>query len=168
YGGEGACRQTGREPGSRSCGRVESRRRYDRQLHSPRRPVGVLLVLTGDADALGTGAASSLAHDLAMQIAAAGPGYVRREEVPQTIIDNEVEIYKNQMRNEGKPENILDKIAQGKVNKYFEENCLLQQEYVKEPKTKVSARIKEAEKDAGGSLDVRSFLRFKVGEGSDQ
>jgi elongation factor Ts len=140
--------------------------KIDDYIH-PGDQLGVLIVLEGDASALDTGAASSLAHDLAMQIAAANPGFVRKEDVPQEVIDKEVEIYKAQMRNEGKPENILDKIAQGKVNKYFEENCLLQQEYVKEPKTKVSDRIKQAVEEAGGKLDVRSFLRFKVGEGSD-
>ncbi len=129
--------------------------------------LGVLVQLDGDSAAVKTDAAKTLAHDLALQIAAAAPEYVRREEVPQDRIDKEIEIYKNQMRNEGKPEAILDKIAMGKINKYYEESCLTEQLYVKEQKTKVSARISEAAKEAGGDLNVVRFLRFKVGEGNN-
>ncbi len=136
----------------------------DSYMH-PGDQLGVVIKLVGDADALASDETKELAHDLAMQIAAASPLFVRKEEVPRETIDNELEIYKNMMRNEGKPENIIDKIAMGKMNKYYEDYCLLDQLYVKEQKMKVSARIKEASKAAGGDIDVAAFLRFKVGEG---
>ncbi len=128
--------------------------------------LGVMIKLNGDDAAIASDSAKELAHDLALQIAAASPLFVRSNEVPQEKIDAEVEIYKTQMRNEGKPEEMLEKIAMGKINKYYTDVCLINQLYVKEQKQKVSERIKEAAAAAGGNLDVVSFLRFKVGEGS--
>ncbi len=137
----------------------------DSYVH-PGDQLGVLVALGGDEAALASGAARELAHDLALQIAAAGPHYVRRDDVPADVVEREMEIYKTQMRNEGKPEAILDKIAAGKLNKFYEEFCLLEQEYVKESKTKVSSRVARAGEEAGGELRVLAFLRFKVGEAS--
>ncbi|MDP8205758.1 MAG: translation elongation factor Ts [Candidatus Electryonea clarkiae] len=128
--------------------------------------LGVLIHMSGDPEALASEEAKILAHDLTLQIAASAPGYIRRDEVDAEVLEKEKEIYKNQMRNEGKPEAMLDKIADGKINKFFQENCLLEQEYVKETKIKVSARVKEACKTAGGELVVSKFLRYKVGEGT--
>jgi elongation factor Ts len=127
--------------------------------------LGVLVQLEGEG--ANSDAGKELARDLAMQIAAVNPRYVTRDEVPGDVIEKEKEIYKTQMRNEGKPEEILDKIAMGKLNKFFEEICLVDQPYVKEQKTKVSARIEEAAKEAGASIEVKAFLRFKVGEGAE-
>ncbi len=137
----------------------------DSYVH-PGDQLGVLLLLTGDGEALASDAAKELAHDLTLQIAAAYPQFVRREEVPADLVEKEKEIYRTQMRNEGKPDNIIDKIAEGKLNKYYEEICLLDQPNVKEPKQKVKERVAEAAKAAGGAIDVQGFLRFKVGEGS--
>lgn len=135
----------------------------DQYIH-PGDQLGVLIQLGGDEAALGTDAARELAHDLAMQIAAASPQYVKRDEVPQDVIDKEIEIYKNKMRNEGKPEQMLDKIATGMLNKFYSEICLVDQEFVKESKTKVAAKVKEVSKEAGGELEVVRFVRFKVGD----
>ncbi|MCB2200186.1 translation elongation factor Ts [bacterium] len=126
--------------------------------------LGVLLELTGEG--AGSDAAKELAHDLTLQIAAAAPQYVNRDEVPADVIEKEKEIYVTQMKNEGKPDNIIDKIATGKLNKFFEEICLIDQIYVKESKMKVADRVKEAAKAAGSDIAVSSFLRFKVGEGA--
>jgi len=133
----------------------------DNYIH-PGDQLGVLIVLKGDKEALVSEATKTLSHDLTLQIAAASPQYVRKEEVASDEIEKEKEIYKTQMRNEGKPENILDRIAEGKINKFFEEVCLLNQPYVKEPKMSISDRIKEA----GVEIDVDQFVRFKVGEGA--
>ncbi len=137
----------------------------DRYVH-PGDQLGTLIELGGDERALNSDAAKGLAHDLALQIAAATPQYVSRKEVPDDVIEREKEIYKAQMRNEGKPEAILDKIANGKLNKFFEDNCLLDQQNVKEMKQRISERIAEAAKESGGEIKVVSFLRFKVGEGT--
>jgi len=130
----------------------------DNYIH-PGDQLGVLIVLKGDKD---SDAVKELGHDLTLQIAAASPLYVRSDEISDEAKEKEKEIYKTQMLNEGKPENIIDKIAEGKLNKYYEEVCLLNQPYVKEPKMKVSARVKEA----GAAIEVDKFIRFKVGEGA--
>jgi len=124
--------------------------------------LGVLIQLEGEGAT--SEAARELAHDLSMQIAAASPLYVTREEVPADVIEKEKQIYMSQMRNEGKPEEMIEKIATGKLNKYFEESCLIDQVYVKEQKQKVKARVDEAVKAAGAPIEVKAFLRFKVGE----
>lgn len=126
--------------------------------------LGVLLKLEGEGAT--TDAAKELAHDLGMQIAAASPQFLTRDQVPADLVDKEKEIYISQMRNEGKPEEMLEKIALGKLNKFYEEICLIDQVYVKEQKIKVKNRIEEAVKAAGAPFEVKAFLRFKVGEGA--
>ncbi len=127
--------------------------------------LGVLVVMSGDEAALKNEAAMDLAHDLGLQIAALSPRFVDSEEIPEEVKEQEKAIYKQQMKNEGKPDQIIEKIAEGKLRKFYEEVCLVNQMYVKEQKNSVTDRIKEAEKVAGGSLKVVKFIRFKVGEG---
>ncbi|MBS1261186.1 MAG: Elongation factor Ts [Calditrichaeota bacterium] len=136
----------------------------DAYVH-PGDQLGVLLAASGEG--VRGDAGRELIHDLALQIAAAGPEYVTRDEVPAGVIEAEKEIYRTQMRNEGKPEQILDRIAEGKLNKYFEDVCLLDQMFVKESKKKVKDVIAETAKQAG-AIEVASFVRFKVGDTSDE
>ncbi len=124
--------------------------------------LGVVISLGGDAASSDT--AKALAHELTLQIAAAGPQYVTQDQVPENLIEAEKEIYKTQMRNEGKPEEMLDKIATGKLNKFFGDICLVNQIFVKDSKMKVKDVIAAAAKEAGGSINVDAFLRFKVGD----
>ena len=105
---------------------------------------------------------SELAKDICMQIAAARPEFVRREEVPQERVDKEMEILKAQAMNEGKPEQIAEKIVQGRVGKFYEEICLIDQVFVKDSSMKVSDLLKQ--KDA----DVAEFARFEKGEGIEK
>lgn len=95
---------------------------------------------------------AAMAGDIAMHIAAAAPRYLSSDEVPQEEIDKEKEIYREQLLKEGKPESILDKILEGKINKYFEEVCLLNQEYIKDDKKKVS--------DILGEAKIQKYFRF--------
>ena len=147
----------------RRGGYLTTEGRLESYIH-PGDMLGVLLELNGEGASSDAG--QELAHDLTLQIAAASPQYVTSDEVPAEVIEKEKEIYATQMRNEGKPENIIEKIATGKLNKFFEEICLVNQPYVKEPKMKVSDRIKEASNAAGAEVTVSRFLRFKVGEGA--
>ncbi len=133
----------------------------DKYTH-PGDMLGVIIGLTGAAAT--SDVAKNLAHELTLQIAAAGPQYVSQDQVPENVIEAEKEIYKTQMRNEGKPEEMLDKIATGKLNKFFEEICLLNQIFVKDSKMKVKDVVAQAVKDAGGEIKVDAFLRFKVGD----
>ena len=103
-----------------------------------------------------------VAKDICMQIAAARPEYVRKEEVPQERVDKEMEILKAQTMNEGKPEAIAEKIVQGRIGKFYEEICLIDQAFVKEPSKKVSQLL--SEKDS----EVVEFARFEKGEGIEK
>ncbi len=105
---------------------------------------------------------SEVAKDICMQIAAARPEYVRKEEVPQERVNKEMEILKIQTMNEGKPEAIAEKIVLGRIGKFYEEICLVDQAFVKDPNMKVSELLKQ--KDA----DVEAFARFEKGEGIEK
>jgi elongation factor Ts len=97
---------------------------------------------------------SELAREIAMQIAAADPKYIYPEDVPAEEIGKEKEIYRAQLIKEGKPEQIIDKILQGKINKYFEEVCLTKQEYIKDDKKKVENIL--------GDARVEKFVRYSL------
>ncbi len=106
----------------------------------------------------------SLVRDIAMQIAAVKPLYVSREEVPADVIAKEKEIYITQAKNSGKPEKIWDKIAEGKLEKFYEEVCLLDQPFIKDQNIKVKDLIVQAVSKIGENIQVRRFVRFQVGE----
>jgi elongation factor Ts len=122
--------------------------------------VASLVELTGKVTEDGV----SLGNDLAMQVVAMRPLVISREEVSQEMIDKEKEIYKIQAINEGKPENIADKIASNKVEKFYEENCLLEQEFVKEPGKSVTDVIKAVSGVSGNEYKVKTMVRYQLGE----
>ena len=95
-----------------------------------------------------------LAYDMAMQIAAANPKYLRPEDVPAAEVDKEMEIYREQLAKEGKPENIIEKILAGKINKYYEDICLIKQEYIKDDKKKVEEVL--------GDVKIEGFVRYSL------
>ncbi|MGQ9642946.1 MAG: translation elongation factor Ts [Ignavibacterium sp.] len=106
----------------------------------------------------------TLSRDIAMQIAAMNPVCVYRDEVPKDIIEKEMEIYKELSRKEGKPENILDKIAQGRMNKYYQENCLYEQAFVKDNSKTVKSLIDEFNKKYNTQIKIAHFKRFHLGD----
>jgi elongation factor Ts len=128
--------------------------------------IGVLVELSGSGP--GNAGAASLAKDLAMQVAAANPAYVRREDVPADVVEREKSIYRDQARASGKPDKILEKIADGKLEKYFGDFCLVEQAFIKDPDRKVGQLLAEAGKAAGAEISVRRFVRFQVGEGLEK
>lgn len=105
-----------------------------------------------------------LAKDFAMQVAAMKPGYTYREEVEKSVIEKEIEIYKEVARKEGKPEQILEKIAVGKLNKFYEENCLFEQAYVKDNSKKISDLISEFNKANSTEAKLVLFKRFHLSD----
>jgi elongation factor Ts len=115
--------------------------------------IGVLVELSATAD-------EETAKDVAMQVAAAEPRFVARQDVPPEVVKEELEIAKAQAASSGKPAHVIDKIAEGKVGKFYEQVCLLDQPFVKIPEQKVAAMLA-----ARGGVVVGSFLRFKLGEG---
>ena len=107
---------------------------------------------------------AACSRDIAMQIAAAAPVAVRREDIPADVIEHEMAIYKAQAAESGKPEAIQEKIATGRLEKYYKEVCLLEQDFVKDPDTSVTDYLQRAAKELGGTIDVVRFERFVLGE----
>jgi elongation factor Ts len=111
---------------------------------------------------------TALVKDVAMHIAAANPLYVKREDVPAEVLEKEKEIYKDQARASGKPANIVDKIAEGKMESYYEMACLYDQKFVKDPNITVKDLINNIVAKIGENIQVRRFSRFKTGEGLEK
>lgn len=106
--------------------------------------------------------------DVAMQIAALGTQYLTRDDVPADVIEHEKEIMKAEVINSGKPEAIADKIVMGKINKYYKENCLVDQEFVKDNKMTVKQYVDSVAKSLGGTIVIKEFTRFEKGEGIEK
>lgn len=122
--------------------------------------IGVAVKMLGDY----TDKTDEVGKNIAMQIAAMNPVATRREGVSADLIAKETEIFKEQIRESGKPENLIDRIAEGKLNKYFSEICLLEQSYVKEQKKSVKDYLAEVSKELGTTIDVEDFVRINIGE----
>ena len=103
-----------------------------------------------------------MVHDLAMHIAAFNPLYISPEDVPEDVVEKEKEIYKEQLLNEGKPEKMLDKIVEGKLQKYFEEVCLLNQSYLKNEDQTVKEFVEEKISKIGENINIKRFERFSL------
>jgi elongation factor Ts len=131
--------------------------------------IGVLVEVNCETDFVArTEGFQSLVKDLSMQIAAAAPLYVRREEVPPAVVAKEMEIARAQAREQKKPEAILEKMAAGKVEKYFKEFVLLEQPFVRDDKKSVQEVLSEAVAKIGENIQVRRFARFVLGEGLEK
>jgi elongation factor Ts len=131
--------------------------------------IGVLVEVNCETDFVGkTDQFRSFVKDIAMQIAAANPKFLSREEVSQDELDKEKEILRNQALNEGKPEKIVDKMVEGRMNKYYEENCLLEQVFVKDPDKTIMTLLNEKVAAIGEKISIRRFVRFELGEGLEK
>lgn len=127
--------------------------------------LGVLLEINCETDFVArTDEFKALTKDIAMQVAAASPLAVRREELDQTLIEQERQIFRTQVINEGKPEKIVDKIVEGKMEKYFSEVCLMEQPFVKQPETTIGAMVQGAISKLGENMAVKRFVRYRLGE----
>ena len=131
--------------------------------------LGVLVEVNCETDFAARSADfQTLVKDIAMHIAAQNPLYVRRDEVPPEELAREKEIYKDQARASGKPEHIIDKIAEGKLESYYQMACLYDQAFVKDPNLTVEQLINNAVGKIGENIRVRRFMRFKTGEGLEK
>ncbi|RMG59376.1 MAG: translation elongation factor Ts [Deltaproteobacteria bacterium] len=129
--------------------------------------IGVLVEVNCETDFVAkTDEFQALVKDICMQIAASNPQYVKPEDVPQDVIEREKEIYREQARQAGKPEKIIEKIVEGKISKFFEEACLMEQDFIKDPDKKVKDVVTEAIAKLGENIVVRRFVRFALGETS--
>jgi len=127
--------------------------------------IGVLVEVNCESDFVArTEDFQRLCHDIAMHIAALDPRYVRREEVTPEILSHEREIYSEQARATGKPEPVIEKIVNGKMEKFYEENCLYEQHFIKDESVTVGELIAQRIAHLGENISVRRFLRLKIGE----
>ncbi len=131
----------------------------------PGNRLGVLVEVNCETDFVAkTEDFQALAKDIAMQIAATNPLAVRREEVPQEIIDKELDIYRSKVEDQKKPEKVVEKIVQGKLEKYYQENVLTEQSFVKDPSKTVKEYLLEVSGKLGEHMSIRRFVRFQLGE----
>ena len=127
--------------------------------------IGVLLELNCESDFVArTDDFQKLCHDIAMHVAALDPRFLRREEVTDEILEREREIYREQARATGKPEPVIEKIVSGKMEKFYEENCLYEQHFIRDEGLTVKELIAQTIAKIGENIAVRRFARFKVGE----
>ena len=127
--------------------------------------LGVLLEINCETDFVAkTDGFTDLAHNLAMQIAATNPLSVDKDSIDENIINREKSIFSEQAKMEGKPDNIIEKMVDGRLNKFFQENCLLEQSYIKDPDKKVNDLLTEAIAVLGENITVNRFTRFAIGD----
>jgi elongation factor Ts len=127
--------------------------------------IGVIVEVNCESDFVArTAAFQQLCHDIAMHIAALDPRYLRREEVTSEMLEKERDIYREQARATGKSDQVVEKIVAGKMEKFYEENCLYEQHYIRDESVTIKEMIAQAIVNLGENIAVRRFVRFKVGE----
>lgn len=161
-------REKGLAAAANKAGRIATEGVVESYIHAGGR-IGVLVEVNCETDFVAkTDQFKDFVRDIAMHIAASNPRYVRREEVPQEEIEKEKEILKAQALNEGKPEKIVEKMVEGRIGKFYEEFCLLEQSFIKDPDKTISTLINEKISTIGENISVRRFVRFELGEGLEK
>ncbi|MEW6541032.1 MAG: translation elongation factor Ts [Bacillota bacterium] len=161
-------REKGLAAAAKRAGRAASEGLIESYIHGAGR-IGVLVEVNCETDFVAkTDEFRAFARDVAMQIAAARPEFVGREEVPAEALDRERRVLRAQALNEGKPEKIVDKMVEGRLDKFFRENCLLEQPFIKNPDIDVQDVLKETVARLGENIVIKRFARFQLGEGADE
>ena len=128
--------------------------------------IGVLIEVNCETDFVAkTPEFKSFVRDVAMHVAAANPQYLSREEVPADVLEKEREILRAQARNEGKPEKIIERMVEGRVEKFYKDNCLLDQQFVKDPDMTIAQYVTDRIQKTGENVKIRRFVRYEMGEG---
>jgi elongation factor Ts len=161
-------RQKGLAAAAKKSSRTASDGAVGAYVH-PGGKIGVLVELNCETDFVArTTEFQNLLKDIAMQIAAANPRYIRAEEVPAADIQKEREIYRQQALESGKPEKVVEKIVDGKMQRFYSEVCLLEQAFIKDPDLKVADILTGAIARLGENIQVKRFSRYHLGEGASQ
>lgn len=161
-------REKGLAAAANKAGRAATEGVVEAYIHAGGR-IGVLVEINCETDFVGkTDQFKEFARDIAMHIAASSPRYVSREEVPQAEVEKEKEILKAQALNEGKPEKIVEKMVEGRIGKYYEEFCLLEQSFIKDPDKTISQLLNEKISTIGENISIRRFVRYELGEGLEK
>jgi len=158
-------RKKGMAAADKKAARAANEGLVDAYIHGEGK-IGVMVEVNSETDFVARNAEfRAFVHDVAMHIAAASPSYVSREDVPEDMVAAEMDIYTAQAREMGKPANVLTKIAEGKLNKWYEQVVLLEQPFVKDPDKTIDALRRELVAKVGENIEVRRFARFQLGEG---
>ena len=158
-------RERGVVKAAKKAGRIAAEGLVESYIHGDGR-IGVLVEVNIETDfAAKNPEFREFVKDIAMQIAATKPEYVKREEAPTDVIEKEKEIIKAQALNEGKPEAAIEKIVTGRIDKFFAETCLLEQDFIKDPDKTVQQVLTEKIANIGENITIRRFVRFERGEG---
>ncbi|KEO82963.1 translation elongation factor Ts [Tumebacillus flagellatus] len=161
-------REKGLAAAAKKSGRIAAEGIVESYIHAGGK-IGVLLEVNCETDFVAKNEGfRNFVKDIAMHIAAAKPLFLTRDEVSQETIEHEKEILRAQALNEGKPANIVDKMVEGRVSKYFKENCLLEQEFVKDPDKTIETLVKEQIATIGENINIRRFVRWEMGEGLEK
>ena len=161
-------REKGLAAAAKKSGRIAAEGIVESYIHAGGK-IGVMIEVNCETDFVAkTPEFHSFVRDLAMQVAAANPQYLSREEVPAAILDHEREILRAQALNEGKPAKIIDKMVEGRVEKYYKENCLLEQAFIKDPDQSVTDVVNAQISKIGENIVVRRFVRYQMGEGLEK
>ena len=160
-------RKRGLASAAKRAGRTTSQGVIGSYIHMGGK-IGVLVEVNCESDFVArTDDFNNLVKELGMHIAAADPKWVRREDVPAEAIEKEKAIYRAQMENSGKPENVLNKIIEGKLGSFYSQFVLLDQPFVRDDKMTVNQLVAQASAKTGENVQVSRFVRFRVGEGSE-
>ena len=161
-------REKGIASAAKKAGRIAAEGIVESYIHGNGR-IGVLLEINSETDFVAnTDQFRSFVRDVAMHIAASNPKYLTREEVDQSEIEKEREILKQQALNEGKPEKIVEKMVEGRIEKFYKEICLLEQPFIKDPDKSIEALLKEQIVKIGENINIRRFVRYELGEGIEK
>jgi len=156
-------RQKGLSEAAKRSSRTASEGLVASYIH-PGGKIGVLVEVNCESDFVArTEDFQALVKDIAMQVAAATPTYLRREDVPEEVISREKKIYEAQAKGEGKPERIIERIVQGKLEKFFQEVCLLEQPFIKDPDMTIGQLVSSRIAKLGENIVVRRFQRYQLG-----
>jgi elongation factor Ts len=158
-------RQKGLATAAKRAGRVASEGRVGSYIHAGGK-IGVMVEVNCETDFVAkTDDFQAFAKDIAMHIAASNPSYIRREEVTADVLEREKEIYRAQARDAKKPEKVMEKIVEGKLEKFYGEVCLLEQAFVKDPDITIQDLLNGLIGKLGEKIEIRRFTRYQVGEG---
>lgn len=157
-------KEKGLAKASKKASRATKEGIIDSYIHTGSK-IGVMVEVNCETDFVARNEMfKNFVHDIALHITAAAPLYISKEDVPQEVLDKEKELYRKQALNEGKPEKIIDKIAEGKLKKYYEENCLLEQLFVKDNDVKIGDLLKQHIAKMGENIVIKRFERYILGE----
>lgn len=161
-------REKGLAAAAKKAGRITAEGLVESYIHGAGR-IGVLVEVNCETDFVAkTDEFKTLVRDVAMQIAAAKPEYVKREDVPAEALEKERSILRAQALNEGKPEKIVDKMVAGRIEKYYKEVCLLDQPFIKNPDVTIKQLLTEKVAKIGENISIRRFTRYELGEGLEK